>query len=74
MNKMKKAKKILSLVLVAALVVSVCLMGGILNASAAATVIDEGNLLLNGSFETASTIWNNNISFLVYNQETRNGK
>lgn len=57
---MKKAKKILSLVLVAALVVSVCLMGGILNASAAATVIDEGNLLLNGSFEMANTVWNGN--------------
>ena len=57
---MKQAKKIISLVLVAALLTSVCLIGGILNASAAATVIDEGNLLLNGGFEMANQIWNEN--------------
>ncbi len=48
---MKNHKKIISLILVAALTLSVCLMGGIIGTSAAATVIDEGNLLLNGSFE-----------------------
>ena len=66
---MKKAKKILSLVLVAALVVSVCLMGGILNASAAATVIDEGNLLLNGSFEQTYDV---NLGFT--DLEIKNGQ
>lgn len=59
---MKKCKKIISLVLSAVLILSVCFTGSLLSASAAATVIDEGNLLLNGSFEQASTVWNNNIS------------
>ncbi len=57
---MRKTKRLISLILVAALTLSVCLMGGIIGASAAATVIDEGNLLLNGSFETANTVWNSN--------------
>ena len=45
---MKKAKKIISLVLVAALLAGVCLMGGSVTTSAASTeIIDYGNLLIN---------------------------
>ena len=53
---MKMAKKIMSMVLAVAIILSVCLVGGFV--VSAATVIDDGNYLLNGSFETANNVWN----------------
>ena len=56
---MEKAKKIISLVLVAALLAGVCLMGGSMTTSAASVeIIDYGNLLINGNFERMENIWN----------------
>lgn len=49
-----KLRKILSLVLAAAMLCTVCFIGGI-SAEASAVVKEDGNYILNGSFELAET-------------------
>ena len=66
---MKKLKRGLSLILVVAIIIGACFIGGVISASAEATVVEEGNLLLNGSFEQSK---NMNLGFT--DREIKNGQ
>ena len=66
---MKKIKRGLSLILVVAIMIGACFIGGVISASAEATVVEEGNLLLNGSFEQNRSM---NLGFT--DMELKNGQ